>query len=67
MLTETVAGRTYDYSHSVGRGSQTGMGFSNPVAAAIGQDGVLYIAAFGIINSDLSPRITGVIYRVSAL
>jgi hypothetical protein len=32
MLTETVSGRTYDYSYNVGRGSQTGMGFNNPVA-----------------------------------
>ena len=35
MLTETVAGRTYNYSHNVGRGSQTGMGFNNPVSLAI--------------------------------
>ena len=47
MLTETVAGRTYDYSHSVGRGAQTGMGFSNPVAATIGQDGVIYVVNRG--------------------
>ena len=47
MLTETVAGRTYDYSHSVGRGAQTGMGFSNPVAATIGQDGILYVVNRG--------------------
>ena len=47
MLTETVAGRTYDYSHSVGRGSQTGMGFSNPVAAAIGKDDVLFVVNRG--------------------
>ena len=47
MLTETVAGRTYDYSHSVGRGAQTGMGFSNPVAAALGQDDILYVVNRG--------------------
>ena len=47
MLTETVAGRTYDYSHSVGRGSQTGMGFSNPVAVALGRDEVLYVVNRG--------------------
>jgi hypothetical protein len=35
MLTETVAGRTYDYSHNVGRGSATGMGFANPVALVV--------------------------------
>ena len=47
MLTETVAGRTYDYSHSVGRGAQTGMGFSNPVAAVLGEDGILYVVNRG--------------------
>ena len=47
MLTETVAGRTYDYSHSVGRGAQTGMGFSSPVAVAVGQDEVLYVVNRG--------------------
>lgn len=47
MLTETVAGRTYDYSHSVGRGSQTGMGFSNPVALAFGQDDVVFVVNRG--------------------
>ena len=36
MLTETVAGRTFDYSHNVGRGAQTGMGFNTPVAMTIG-------------------------------
>src|SRR5262245_34653871 len=44
MLTETVAGRTYDYSHNVGRGAATGMGFANPVALALDADGVVYVA-----------------------
>ena len=43
MLTQTVAGRVYDYSHSVGRGSQSGMGFNQPVAAAIGEGDVVYV------------------------
>ena len=30
MLTETVAGRTYDYSHNVGRGAQSGIGVFQP-------------------------------------
>ena len=47
MLTETVAGRTYDYSHNVGRTSQTGMGFSIPVALALGEDGIAYLANRG--------------------
>ena len=47
MLTETVAGRTYDYSHNVGRQSYTGTGFSFPVALALGAGGVAYIANRG--------------------
>src|SRR4029434_9147826 len=47
MLTETVAGRTYDYSHNVGRGAATGMGFANPVALALDADGVVYVANRG--------------------
>ena len=40
MLTQMVAGRVYDYSHSVGR---QGMGFSNAVAAALGEDNKVYV------------------------
>lgn len=47
MLTETVAGRTYDYSHNVGRGAQSGMGFSFPVDLALGADGVTYVTNRG--------------------
>ena len=47
MLTETVAGRTYDYSHNVGRGAATGMGFNNPVAMAVDADGVVYVVNRG--------------------
>ena len=65
MLTETVAGRTYDYSHSVGRGAQTGMGFSNPVAAALGQDGILYVVNRGSESiSNVAWNRTGVGGRV---
>ena len=66
MLTETVAGRTYDYSHSVGRGSATGMGFSNPVAAALGKDDMLYIVNRGSESiSNVPWNRTGVGARVS--
>ena len=66
MLTETVAGRTYDYSHSVGRGSATGMGFSNPVAATLGNDNILYIVNRGSESiSNVSWNRTGVGARVS--
>ena len=47
MLTQMAAGRVYDYSHSVGRGSQSGMGFSQPVAIALGRDNMVYVVNRG--------------------
>jgi hypothetical protein len=65
MLTETVAGRTYDYSHNVGRGSATGMGFNNPVALAMGPDGVVYVVNRGSESiSNVSWDRTGVGQRI---
>jgi len=43
MLTQVVAGRTYSYSHCVGWGGGSGTGFTFPVAAALGADGLLYM------------------------
>src|SRR2546427_9965804 len=66
MLTETVAGRTYDYSYNVGRGAQTGMGFSNPVALALDADGVVYVANRGSESiSNVPWDRTGVGQRIS--
>ncbi len=66
MLTETVAGRTFDYSHNVGRGAQTGMGFNTPVALTIGQDGVVYVANRGSESiSNVGWNRTGVGQRIS--
>ena len=66
MLTETVAGRTYDYSHNVGRIAQTGLGFHFPVALALGVDGTTYIASRGVEqNSNVGWDHTGVGQRVS--
>ena len=66
MLTETVAGRTYDYSHNVGRGAQTGMGFNTPVSVAIGPDGVVYVANRGSETiSNVGWNRTGVGQRIS--
>ena len=66
MLTETVAGRTYDYSHNVGRGAQTGMGFNSPVAMTIGADGVVYVANRGSESiSNVGWNRTGVGQRIS--
>ena len=66
MLTETVAGRTYDYSHCVGRFSDTGMGFSFPVGLALGEDGIAYainrgeetISNVGWDHTGLGQRVT---------
>ena len=66
MLTETVAGRTYDYSHNVGRDTLSGMGFFMPVAleslwalgwgkvSTSGGEGI--IDSFGRFPSDLSHK-----------
>ena len=68
MLTETVAGRTYDYSHNVGRQSQTGMGFNFPVDLTLGADGVAYIVNRGSESiSNVAWNRTGVGQRVSKL
>ena len=66
MLTETVAGRTFDYSHNVGRGAQTGMGFNTPVAMTLGSDGVVYVANRGSESiSNVGWNRTGVGQRIS--
>jgi len=66
MLTETVAGRTFDYSHNVGRGAQTGMGFNTPVAMTIGPNGMAYIANRGSESiSNVGWNRTGVGQRIS--
>ena len=43
MVTQLVAGRVYDYSHSVGRGAVSGMGFNSAVAVALGRDDLVYV------------------------
>ena len=48
MLTQTVAGRIYDFSHAVGRGSISGEGFSQPVALAMGAGDVVYVLNRGV-------------------
>ncbi len=66
MLTETVAGRTFDYSHNVGRGAQTGMGFNTPVAMTIGPNGTVYVANRGSESiSNVGWNRTGVGQRIS--
>ncbi len=66
MLTETVAGRTYDYSHNVGRGSQSGMGFNWPNAMTFTPDGTVYVANRGSESiSNVGWNRTGVGQRIS--
>ena len=48
MLTQTVSGRIYDFSHAVGRGAIAGEGFSQPVALAMGAGDVVYVLNRGV-------------------
>jgi len=68
MLTETVAGRTYDYSHNVGRGAQSGMGFNLPNSMTLAPDGTVYITNRGSESiSNVGWNRTGVGQRISKL
>jgi len=42
MLTTVSAGRVFDFSHAVGRGALSGMGFRMAVALALGEGNTLY-------------------------
>ena len=66
MLTETVAGRTYDYTHNVGRGAQSGMGFNYPNAMTFAPDGTVYITIRGSETiSNVGWNRTGVGLRIT--
>ena len=43
MLTTTVAGRTINYSHTVGRNIPSGNGFQFPVSLALGKNSIAYV------------------------
>jgi DNA-binding beta-propeller fold protein YncE len=43
MLTTLAAGRVFDFSHVVGRGGGSGMGFSRAVALALGEGDTVYV------------------------
>ncbi len=47
MLTTTVAGRTWNFSHAIGRNAAAGNGFTQPWDVAAGPDGVLYVLSRG--------------------
>ena len=68
MLTETVAGRTYYYSHNLGRQSHSDIGFDFPVDIALGTDGTAYVISRGTeIISGVAWNRTGVGQRISKL
>jgi DNA-binding beta-propeller fold protein YncE len=68
MLTQVAAGRTYDYSHSVGRGAQSGMGFNQPVSVALGRDNRMYVVNRGSESiSNVAWNRTGIGARVSRI
>jgi DNA-binding beta-propeller fold protein YncE len=43
MLTTQAAGRVFDFSHAVGRGGGSGMGFNRAVALALGEGDTVYV------------------------
>ena len=47
MLTTTVAGRTWNFSHAIGRNAAAGNGFTQPVDVAAGPEGILYVLSRG--------------------
>ena len=47
MLTTTVAGRTWDFSHAIGRNAAAGSGFNKPWDVAVAPGGVLYVISRG--------------------
>lgn len=47
MLTTTVAGRTWNFSHAIGRNAAAGNGFTQPVDVAAGPEGELYVLSRG--------------------
>lgn len=47
MVTQLVAGRVFDYSRVIGRSAVSGMGFTQPVAIAIGEEDLVYVLSRG--------------------
>ena len=68
MLTQTVAGRTWDFSHVVGRVTEAATGFRLPYALALGEEDVVYVLSRGTENVGNVPwNRTGSGSRVSKL
>jgi DNA-binding beta-propeller fold protein YncE len=51
MLTTVIAGRVYDWSHSVGRNAASGNGFGYPCAIALASEGIAYVVNRGSENN----------------
>ena len=47
MLTTTAAGRTWDFSHAIGRNAGLGNGFTQPNAIALAPGGLIYVSSRG--------------------
>ena len=47
MVTQLVAGRVFDFSRVVGRSAASGIGFTQPVAVAIGGGDLVYVLSRG--------------------
>ena len=47
MLTTTIAGRTWSFSHAIGRLSFVDYGFAQPMDLAIAPGGVIYVLSRG--------------------
>ena len=43
MVTRLVAGRVYDYSHNMGRGAVSGIGFNSAIGMAFGEGDTVYL------------------------
>ena len=53
MLTTTVAGRTWNFSHAIGRAAAAGAGFVSPLSVAAAPGGVLYVLNRGHAGGDI--------------
>ena len=53
MLTRTVFGRTYSYSHCIGRNGNGGAGFTYPVDLGLAPGGVIYVLNW---SDEYQPR-----------
>ena len=47
MVTQIVAGRVFDYSHCVGRGGVSGLGFNSVIDLAVNSEGKTYVVNRG--------------------